>query len=153
MKKGVFIGSLLSTIFLVIGTYAFPTDPLMWLAGISVGYTILRAILVLALLAVLFTEPPRRLYMRIIMGSAALMLIGTAVVLSSGNSMHILDIILFMEVGIALAIEALELNAEELQAQANKLQAQYTAMHVRDSAEYFHTAMQQPEVQPRLVTI
>jgi hypothetical protein len=114
MGKLIFSGSLFSVIFLMVGTYLFPNQPVMWLAGTSLFYTVLRAMMAVTLLAVLFTEPPRKLYIRLIMGLLGAALVGIGLAMSMSETMHILDVLLFLEVGVAFGIEALEFTDEEL---------------------------------------
>jgi amino acid transporter len=131
MNRLVFSGSLACVIFLLVATYAFPTNSILWLAGTTTGYTIFRFAMAGMLLAVLFTAPPRRMYMRVLMGSLGLILVGCGVWLSLGDSMHLLDIVLFLELGIAFGIEALEFTEDELQSKIGVLQQQY-AQQVMD---------------------
>lgn len=121
MNKTIFGGSLASVIFLIIGSFIFPSSPIMWLTNASVAYTIVRFLMAALLITVLVTNPPRRLSVRLSMGGMALALIGWGIVLSVTNSMHLLDIVLFLEVGFAFGLEALELNEEEIDERTERL--------------------------------
>jgi len=107
----------------------------MWLASMSLGYTIFRLVIVALLLAVLLTAPPRRLYMRILMGTIAVVLVGYGFYLSMSDSMHLLDIILFYALGFAFGVEALELTQEETEKRIVALHEQYVQSITEPSAK------------------
>jgi hypothetical protein len=75
MKRLLFTGSLLCIIFLLIGTFAFPDSMIMELASMSLATTIFRGIMAAVIITVLFTLPPRRMFVRLAMGSAAVSLL------------------------------------------------------------------------------
>ena len=114
MDKAIFGGSLASVVFLLIGTYFFPGSPTMWLAGTSLTYTIFRLVMTGMLLIVLLTNPPRKMYVRVAMGAMAVALSGWGVGLMLQDSYKLLDIILFVELGIAFALDALETTEAEV---------------------------------------
>lgn len=115
MNRALFSGSLLCVIFLLVGTFAFPSSMVMELASTSAMATIFRVLMAAILITVLFTSPPRRLAIRLAMGSMATVLLIGGVAMSLGNSMHMLDVLLFLELGCALGIEALEFNDDEIE--------------------------------------
>jgi len=121
MNRTIFGGSLASVIFLIAGTYLFSNSPIMWLASTSLGYTIFRCLVAVALVVVLVTNPPRRLIVRALMGTLAAVMAGWGIALILGDSMHLLDIILFLELGFAFGLEALELNEEEIDERIEQL--------------------------------
>jgi hypothetical protein len=125
MNKAIFSCALACVLFLIAGTYLFPNNPVMWLAGTTLPYTVFRALAAVALITVLVTNPPRRLYMRIFMGSAALVLLLAGLGVGASDSVQILDMMLYLILGISLAIEALEFNEEELEASVLTLRAEY----------------------------
>lgn len=135
MKQTVFFGSLLSVIFLLLGTYVFPTDIIMWFASTSWIFTVLRLLMAVVLILVLCTTPPRELYMRLAMGAAALISLGAGVGIAMSDSLHVLDIILFIQLGIVLGLEALEFNEDELAEKTRTLQKQYAVGHAPSSLE------------------
>lgn len=108
MDKAIFGGSLASVVFLLTGTYVFPHSPIMWLAGTSLTYTIFRLIMTGMLLVVLLSNPPRKMFVRIAMGIIAVVLTGWGVDLMWQGSYKLLDMILFVELGIAFGLAALE---------------------------------------------
>lgn len=110
MEKAVYGGSLASTAFLLAGTYLFPASPIMWLAGMSLAYTIFRLVMVAMLVTVIFTTPPRKMFIRFAMGVLAAVLVSWGVALMLQGSYKLLDMILFVELGIAFGLGALEVN-------------------------------------------
>ena len=128
MNKLIFGGSLAGALFLIAGTFIFPTSSIMWLASTSLAYTVFRFMLAGLLLAVLFTSPPRKLILRALMGGMGVLLVALGTGLIIGDSTHILDIILFLEAGIAFGIEALELDESEYQ---DRIQRMYEEQRAR----------------------
>jgi hypothetical protein len=125
MNKAIFSCSLVCVLFLLVGTYAFPSNPIMWLAGTSMTYVIFRVITAVALVAVLLTNPPRQWYMRMFMGLVAVALATAGITIGVSDSVQILDMVLFLELAVAFGIEALEFNEEELQADILSLREKY----------------------------
>ncbi len=113
MDKAIFGGSLASVVFLLTGTYVFPHSPIMWLAGTSLTYTIFRLVMTGMLLIVLFTNPPRKMFVRIAMGIVAVVLTGWGIDLMWQGSYKLLDMILFVELGIAFGLAALEVTESD----------------------------------------
>jgi hypothetical protein len=60
------------------------------------------------LLLVLFTKPPRKWYVRVAMGVMAVVLVGWGVALMLQGSYKLLDMVLFIELGIAFGLATLE---------------------------------------------
>jgi hypothetical protein len=125
MNKAIFGGALACVLFLLVGTFMFPTNSIMWLAGTALPYTIFRIIAAIGLAAVLITNPPRKMHMRVAMGVVAAILTAVGVGIGASDSVHVLDMVLFILLGIAFAIEALEFNEEELEASVLELREEY----------------------------
>lgn len=104
---------LITGLLLLIGLMLFeglykPEAPLMWLASTSVEYAYLRATLLIVLVTLLVSSPPRSAFFRLLLASFALTIgIGTAV-LSYSHAIPLLDAVVFIEVAIVFMIEALE---------------------------------------------
>lgn len=112
MKKTLIVGTiLLTTALLVSGTY-FPNSPVMWLAGTSIGFEIIRAGLIVILAVLLFSHPPRALYLRYIIGAVAAALGVATVTLVLNYTINLFDMIIFIETAIIFGIEALEIPFE-----------------------------------------
>lgn len=108
MKKMLIGGTLILTLGMLILGITNPAHPLMWLASTSQGYELTRAGLVVLLAALLFSNPPRAVYFRVILGVVAAGLAVSTVALLLSYEMNLLDAIVFSEVAIIFAIEALE---------------------------------------------
>lgn len=82
--------------------------PLMWLASTTINYAYMRMALIVVLVMLLVTNPPRSSYFRTFLaGFSAALFIGT-VLLSNWYAIGLLDAIVFIEVAIICMIEALE---------------------------------------------
>jgi hypothetical protein len=88
-----------------------PDAPLMWLAATTLNYAYMRAALIVVLVMLLLTSPPRSHYFRIFLaGFSSALFIGT-ILLASWYAVGLLDAIIFIEVSIIFMIEALEADA------------------------------------------
>lgn len=85
-----------------------PTSPLMWVADSSLWFAIARGLMLVMLAALLFTNPPRALALRIaaMIFGAAMSVAAIALVLR--YQINFLDAAVMLEVGIICMIEALE---------------------------------------------
>lgn len=108
MKRTLIVGTILLTAALLFGAVYYPNFPLMWLAGTTVSYEIIRGVLLAALIAVLVSKPPRSPYVRYFLGGVATSLAMVAGVMVLNDTGHIIDVIVFIESAIILALEALE---------------------------------------------
>lgn len=113
MKKLLIVGTMLLVSALFIGTLYFPNAPLMWLAGTSIGYEVLRGVAIVLLGTLLFSNPPRALYIRYTIGASAAVLGIATTVLAVTYAIQLIDTIVFMEVAVIFGIEALELPVEQ----------------------------------------
>ena len=129
MNRFIFGSSLACLLFLLTGTFFFPSNTIMWTVHLALPYTIFRICMVVLLIAVLLTTPPRKLYMRVLMASVGVFLIGTGIATSMGDGMYLLDIVMAYMLGIAFLIEALEYNEDELHERVLLLQKRYKDMY------------------------
>ena len=82
--------------------------PLMWLAATTVNYAYMRAALIVVLMTLLITNPPRSQYFRTFLaGFASALFVGT-IFLTQTYAVGLLDAVIFVEVAIICMIEALE---------------------------------------------
>lgn len=96
--------------------------PLMWLASTTINYAYMRAALVVVLLMLLMTSPPRSVHFRTFLAAfSSALFIGT-VLLSQWYVIGMLDAVVFIEVSIICMIEAIEANP----ARVRKLGYNYT---------------------------
>jgi predicted membrane protein len=92
-----------------------PEAPLMWLAATAVNYAYMRAALIVVLVMLLVTTPPRSVHFRTFLAAfSSALFIGT-IVLSYGYVIELLDAIVFIEVAIICMIEAVEANPVRVQ--------------------------------------
>lgn len=112
MKKMLIGGTIILTTALLVTGLTNPGNPLMWLASTSIQYELIRAVLIGILVVLLFTNPPRALYFRAFLGvGAACLGVGTIVLLAT-YEMNLIDAVVFSEIAIIFAIEALEVSEE-----------------------------------------
>jgi sorbitol-specific phosphotransferase system component IIC len=102
--------SLITLVFLQIGSYLFPSDPVMWLASSTGGYELTRLLLIPVLGVLLLTNPPRHMTLRYLVGFVSMGLLGAVAVLTYNNSMTLLDTLAFGLAGITMGVVALEIN-------------------------------------------
>lgn len=108
MKKSLILGTILLTSALLIGGVYFPNYPLMWLAGTSMSFEVVRAVLIVLLGILLFSNPPRALMFRYLIGGMAVSLIVVIGILTATYKINVIDIIVFSEIAVIFGIEALE---------------------------------------------
>jgi hypothetical protein len=93
---------------LLIATWLDPMSPLLWVASSSMWFTVMRIAMLGVLLLLLFTNPPRKLWLRLIsMGLGVVMTVGS-VLLVTQYQLNFLDAVVMLEVGVICLIEALE---------------------------------------------
>ncbi|MDB5187066.1 MAG: hypothetical protein JWM07_538 [Candidatus Saccharibacteria bacterium] len=117
----IIITTLLVSAMLFTGLYQ-PDAPLMWMATTTVNYAYMRAALVVVLLTLLITHPPRSGYFRIFLAAFSGALAISAVVLTYWYAIGLLDAIIFLEIAIIFMIEALEASVEDVK----KISFKYT---------------------------
>lgn len=110
MGKLLVVLALISLAFLQVGSYVFPSDPIMWLAASSASYTVVRLALMGFLVLLLVTNPPRHIVLRSVAEGLAIVLLLTVAYLTYNNGMSALDTLAFGAAGVAMGIVALEIN-------------------------------------------
>ena len=101
------------SILLVFGLTA-PDDPVMWLASTSPEFALVRLGILVALLALLVTNPPRNAVLRGIVGLFALGIAGWSISATYQNQMQFLDSMSLLLFSISASIAVLERTSEEL---------------------------------------
>lgn len=100
------------TVFLVgimlFDSLYYKDAPLMWLASTSLDYAYMRTVLVIVLISLFVSSPPRSQHFRLFLGSFALALFGSTLWLSLSYAIDLLDTVIFIEVAIIFMLEALE---------------------------------------------
>ncbi len=113
MGKWIAILALINIGILEAGSFLFPSNPLMWLAGTSTGYIIVRVVIMLLLLILLLTNPPRHVLLRVLAGTVATVVLVTVLAATFNGTMPILDSMTLISASIAMGIISLEINNEE----------------------------------------
>ncbi len=109
---------LLLLTFLSLGflTFASTRDPNMaavWLASTDQSYDLLRSGVMAMLVVLMFTNPPRNVVLRIVVGIAAVGLAGWSVYMVYQNVMQLLDGIILLAAGITSLVAVLEYESED----------------------------------------
>ena len=91
-----------------------PDAPALWMASTSPGFMILRVVLIAALLALLFTHPPRNVYLRSLVGMLALGIAYWSLSATYQNKMLILDTFSLLQFSISAGIVVLEQGAQKV---------------------------------------
>jgi hypothetical protein len=110
-KAYLFLAFICLGILLVFGIAA-PDSPVMWLASTSISFALIRGGLMLIILGLLITNPPRNVYFRIITGTASLLLVSWGLNAFYSNQLQPADFLSLMPAGIAAGITALERDLE-----------------------------------------
>jgi hypothetical protein len=109
MQKLLIVGSTIMAAILLVGGLYFPNEFIMWMASTSLTFAVTRGVIILALLGLLFTHPPRKAWFRMFLAILAVGQISWALAEINSASIHILDAMLLLNTGIIFAIAALEL--------------------------------------------
>jgi hypothetical protein len=96
-----------------------PDSPVMWLASTSPAFNILRGGMMVILLGLLVTNPPRNMYFRIITGVASLLLVSWGLSTFYANQLQPMDFMSLMTAGIAAGIAAIEPDFETAESKSN----------------------------------
>lgn len=103
------VGStILMVVALVVGSVVYPNSLVMNFAGKTESYDFLRGGLVVLLIGLLVTNPPRSVLLRSVLATGSVLLVATSVHLLLTYQINILDVIVFMQIAIIFGIEALE---------------------------------------------
>ena len=94
--------------FLFVGSIYFPDTLVMSLADTSITYQFLRGAIIVLLVSILVTTPPRSPMLRSMIGAWSFLLAVQAIEALFSYQLRLLDGLVFLEVAIILGIEALE---------------------------------------------
>lgn len=114
MGKLVLFLSFVAIALLFVVSLVDPTNPIVWLASTSVNFAILRVVMMLGLLALLSTNPPRNIYLRMIVGLFAVGLTGWSLGATYQNDMKFLDTMTLLLFSTSAGIVVLEREPEAL---------------------------------------
>jgi hypothetical protein len=108
MKKIMLLLSFMCLCLLMVGTTMKLDNIFFWLASDSMLYQCIRLALAVVVLALLFTNPPRRIWLQLVTGLFAIGVGGWVVQSTIVYSMHISDAICFLATSITIAVALLE---------------------------------------------
>lgn len=108
LKYLLVLGSSCLAASLLYASLAMPDSFVMSFAGSGAVHTMLRIIIVGALIAVLLSRPPRSAQFRVALGVVSSIILVAACFSMMDYKIGVLDAILYLEVSIILAIEAIE---------------------------------------------
>lgn len=97
---------------LLIGGLYYPGTLLMGFAGTTAAYAFIRGAIILLLLGLLVTQPPRSRLFRAMLGTWSVALAVLAGQLLLTYQIYLLDAVMFVEIAIIFAVEALETSTE-----------------------------------------
>jgi hypothetical protein len=112
-KLLIVITTFLVSAMLFSGLYQ-PDAPLMWLASTSIYYAYMRAALIIVLVTLLVTSPPRSGYFRLFLAAFSSALAISTILLSYWYAISLLDAVIFIEVAIIFMIESLEASTADV---------------------------------------
>lgn len=110
MKQILILGTFLLVGMMLIAGIWFPSSPLMWLASSSTELHFARGLILVALLVVLLTKPPRRPAVRALLLGGSLVLVAFVGASIDRFILGLFDTLVFWQVALILAIEGLEAN-------------------------------------------
>ncbi len=115
MDKLVVFFAMINLTALEIGSLFFSNSPLMWLAGSSTGFILARAFVILLLIALIVTHPPRNNYLRAFVGSVAVIIFSSVLYMTFGRDglMPVFDSVSLMAASFAMGMMALEIPFDE----------------------------------------
>lgn len=100
--------TLMLVLALYVGSVFYPNTFVMSLAETTTAYALIRGGIIVLLIGLLMTYAPRTIVFRLALGAWALALAVTALQLVLTYQMNLLDAVVFTELAIIFAIEALE---------------------------------------------
>jgi hypothetical protein len=109
MRKFHLYFAIIALASLLVGEAITPNSPIFWLAGTDTAVQVIRGIMIGMLGVQLVTTPPRPTVLRAITLVAAAFALAYGIYAFGAAKSPILDAIVFIHAGLALAITALEL--------------------------------------------
>jgi hypothetical protein len=108
-KKLIIAATMMLIATFLFGTIYKPDNPLMLFAGNGTIFTVIRSVSLIALGILLVTNPPRKLWVRHVIGGAAILTLTLAIDMVFSYMLPIADAVLMVQASIILGIEALEI--------------------------------------------
>lgn len=100
--------TLLLVVALLVGGIYYPESLLMSLTDTSDSYVAIRLTMAVLLLSLLLTKPPRSRLLRSVIGAWSIVLAVTSVQALLNYQLRLFDALVFLEVAVVFAVEALE---------------------------------------------
>lgn len=108
MKRIIVIGTATLLLATIIGTAVAQDSLVQVFASSEVALQVIRLLLIGLLVSLFLTSPPRSIYFRSILGVCSVFLATGVVTMLAKNYMLLLDTIVFIEIAIIFAIDAIE---------------------------------------------
>lgn len=108
MSKLLIFVTITTTVLLLVGGIYYPDNPMIWLASTSQDFAIIRSIIIVALIGLLFTNPPRKVVFRSALGVLSLALVMITTIQVNNYSIYVLDAFTFLQAAIIFALAAIE---------------------------------------------
>jgi hypothetical protein len=108
MSKSVYAGSLLIALTLMLGSLFAPQSFLMSFVSSSEIINIIRAILALLMLGLMFTNPPRSVVFRAVLGAMSGGFVVWAIAYLFNGTIRLADSVLFLHAAVSFALASLE---------------------------------------------
>lgn len=112
MGKVLLFSSACGLLFLLVFGIHDPDNPMVWMASTSEEFVLLRGFLIVVLLGLLVTHPPRNVFFRSFVGLLSVSLAGWASYATYNNEMKFLDTMALLQFSISAGIVALERRLE-----------------------------------------
>lgn len=119
MSKVILMMSFIALSILLSFGLLSPTSPVMWLASTSMNFTLVRIGLLVMLMALLTTNPPRHSVLRVSVGILSIGLASWSLVSVFNNHMLLLDALVILQTSVTAALVVLERNTEQLKFHVN----------------------------------
>lgn len=111
-KKLIIAATMVLIATFLFGSIYKPETPLMLFAGNGTVFTVIRSIMLVALGALLLTNPPRKPWMRHVLGATAVIILTVATTMVLHYMLPIADTMLMVQASVILGIEALEVESQ-----------------------------------------
>lgn len=113
MNKFMLFITFVSLGFLTALTTVDPNASAVWLASPAQSFDILRSGVMVVLLVLMFTNPPRNIVLRTIVGISAVALIGWSGYMAYESVIQLLDGLVLLAAGITSLVAVLEFEGED----------------------------------------
>lgn len=120
MSKVVLFFSIVSLSILLFFGLVDPNSPVMWMASTTEIFTYIRMALIVILVGLIVTHPPRNIHFRAFVGVVSVSVTSWALNATYNNEMAFLDTLALLQFSISAGLIALERGYEEVAEQLQK---------------------------------